>query len=110
VSDARGLHFAGGRFLEEVQAAAIAATQHFLFALSIVPDCQPLTSFTSAAYSPAALYVCYDLLIPGRKSGFRAGFWLASFQGQFKMGLPADLRPVRGPMLSFPLRPGSNIT
>ena len=43
----------------------------------------------------------YAIVLPGRKSGFRAGFRLDSNRENIKIGPPAGLRPAEGPILMF---------
>ena len=66
--------------------------------------------------------VCYAIVLPGRKSGFRAGFRLDSNRESIKIGPPAGRRPAgkpisrlsrlesgRNPARKLDFRPGSTI-
>ena len=43
---------------------------------------------------------CYAIMLPGRKSGFRAGFRPDSNRESLKIGPPAGRRPAGGPILT----------
>ncbi len=43
--------------------------------------------------------LCYAILLPGRKSAFRARFRPDSNRESFTIGVPASLRPAGGPIL-----------
>ncbi len=45
--------------------------------------------------------LCYAIMLPGRKSGFRAGFRPDYNRENLKIGSPAGLRPAGGPILGF---------
>ncbi len=45
--------------------------------------------------------LCYAVLLPGWKSGFRAGFHQDSGRENIKIGSPAGLWPAAGPILMF---------
>ncbi len=42
--------------------------------------------------------LCYAIVLPGRKSAFRAGFWSDRYRENTDIGPPAGLRPAGGPM------------
>jgi hypothetical protein len=67
-------------------------------------------SFPSVS-SPA---LCYALVLPGRKLGFRAGFRANSNRECFKINPPAGPRPAGGPILRLQnptqILPGSPIS
>ena len=52
---------------------------------------------------PAFTTLCYPIMLPGRKSGFRAGCWSDANQTSFKICLLAGLRPAEGLVLRLPL-------
>ena len=52
-----------------------------------------------ASPGPGGGTLCYAIVLPGRKSGFRAGFRPDSSRGNLKIGPPAGLRPAGGPIL-----------
>ena len=54
------------------------------------------------------LALCYAMVLPGRKSGFRAGFRPDSSRDSFKIGPPAGRRPIGRP-ISGPEAPLRNI-
>ncbi len=55
--------------------------------------------------------LCYAIVLPGRKSGFRAGFRQDSIRESLKIGPPAGFRPAGGPILKLPrLESGRNPT
>ncbi len=58
--------------------------------------------------------LCYAIVLPGWKSGFRAGFRSESSRESLKIGPPAGLRQPQGQFLSFPdqnpAEPGSPIS
>ena len=45
--------------------------------------------------------LCYAIVLPGRKSVFRAGFRPESSRESFKIGPPGPLRPAGGPILTL---------
>ena len=61
--------------------------------------------------------LCHAIMLPARKSAFRAGFWPDCYRERTQIGLPAGLRPAGGliSVLSFPgsspakIRPGRPI-
>ncbi len=57
------------------------------------------------AIAKAVHTLCCEIVLPGRKSGFRAGFWPDSYRESLKIGLPAGLRPAGELVLrAFPIR------
>ncbi len=48
--------------------------------------------------------LCYALVLPGRKSAFRAGIWPDCYREITEIGSPAGLRPKSGPEGRFPGR------
>ncbi len=44
--------------------------------------------------------LCYAIVFPGRKSAFRAGFWLDCYREGTEIGPTADQRPAGGPIYS----------
>ncbi len=46
-------------------------------------------------------YLCYAIMLPGRKSNFRAGFRPDSKRESVKIGPPGGLRPGGGQILMF---------
>ncbi len=77
-----------------------------------------LHPFVSASTGPPGLgfTLCYAILLPGRRPGFRAGFRPDSNQESLKIGPPGGLRPAGGPNFRLSLvepaeiRPGSPIS
>ncbi len=59
--------------------------------------------------------LCYTIVFPGRKSGFRSGCRQDSNQDSIKTGPPAGRRPAGGPIVMFSqlesnqIRPGNPI-
>ena len=51
--------------------------------------------------SPDPCTRCYAIVLPGRKSGFRAGFRPDSNRESLKIGPPSGRRPAGGPMLKL---------
>ncbi len=45
--------------------------------------------------------LCYAIVLPGRTSAFRAGFWLDYYREITEIGPPAGLRPAGGPISVF---------
>jgi hypothetical protein len=65
----------------------------------MVADCiraaREATNGKRVAFERAFNILCYAVALPGRESGFRAGFR----QGKPSLGFPAGLRPAGVPML-----------
>ncbi len=47
--------------------------------------------------------LCYAIVLPGRKSAFRAGFWPDCYREGTEIGPPTGLRPAGG-LISVPSR------
>ena len=52
---------------------------------------------------PNQITLCYAIVLPGRKSGLRAGCRLNSSRESSNNFPPTGLRPAGGPILKFPL-------
>jgi hypothetical protein len=48
-----------------------------------------------------ACTLCYAIVLPGRKSAFRAGFWPDCYREYIEIGPPAGLGPAGGPFSVF---------
>ncbi len=51
-----------------------------------------------ATLTKTYITLCYTIVLPGRKSAFRAGFWPDCYREKTEIGPPAGLRPAGGPM------------
>ncbi len=45
--------------------------------------------------------LCYAIVLPGRKSAFRAGIWPDCYRGSTEIGRPAGRPPAGGPISVF---------
>ncbi len=62
---------------------------------------KPTPAGESVRGPPDAITRCYAILLPGRKSAFRAGFWPDCYRENTKVGPPASRRPAGGPISVF---------
>ncbi len=52
-------------------------------------------------YCSGVVTLCYAIVIPSRKSVFRAGLWPDCYRESIEIGPPTGLRPAGGPISVF---------